>query len=87
MARPEDLWKLALKARRQYHARFEKAEREGRLEEEFRLYDAELRKKWGGIFKFAPMPPPYPGTLRLVPPARKPKRSASAASSPKKRPR
>ena len=64
-------WDKALKARWQSHARFEKAKREGRMEEEGRLYDEETRKKWEGTFEFAPMPPPYPGTLRLVPPTRK----------------
>ncbi len=76
------LWKLALKARRKHHARFEKAEREGRLEEECRLYNAELRKKYGGIFEFEPVPPPYPGTLRIV--TSRP-RNGTRTPSPKKR--
>lgn len=84
MARSEDLWKLALKARRKHHARFEKAEREGRLEEEYRLYNAELHKKWDGILEFAPLPPPYPGTLRLISPPRKPKKGVTAAARPRR---
>ncbi len=68
MARSADpAWERVLKVRRKIHARFEKAKREGRLEEECRLYDEETRKKWGGILEFEPLPPPYPGTLRIVP--------------------